>query len=109
MAFSPLVCICNKLCTSKAGFTLHQRICKQAQEAFKCSRKSVRESDIIVNVDYLPEIREFRELAESIADDANNALSHGNKSAGRRSRVNIIKLGKLIIPLRKKILDKMKK
>lgn len=105
----PIFCVCGKLCTSKAGLTLHQRNCKPALSAITSGKSAVKESDIIFpRVELIPEMREFFELAELVAYDSNSALVDGNKSAGRRARVGMIKMRNIMIPLRKKILKKIK-
>lgn len=106
---NPLFCICGKLCTSKAGLTLHQVKCKQAKSALNSGKPAIRETDIIIpHGEYEPEVKMFIDLAEEIAYDAHLALSSKNKSAGRRARTAMIKMRKNITPLRAKILESIK-
>ena len=105
-----IVCICDKLCTSKAGLVLHQRKCTIAISANKKGEKSVKEDEeISFKNEYKKPAKNFLELAEEIAHDADQALRFGNKSAGRRSRTNMIKLREVILSLRKEVLQKINK
>lgn len=104
-----LFCTCGKLCTSKAGLTLHQVKCKDAKAAKKEGKPVTRDTDIIIpRDDYCAEIKEFIELADLIAYDSDMAMRNHNKSAGRRARNGLIKLRNMVTPLRKKIMDKIK-
>ena len=109
MKVKPQFCICGKLCTSAVGLILHQRRCQDALNAVKAGKPVTRESDIIIPHDNLePDLKEFLGLSEEIAFDAHLAYSEGNKSAGRRARTNLIKLRRMITPLRSKILGSIK-
>ena len=104
------ICICGKLCTSIQGLILHQRHCQQAKDAISDNKKTTQDSDIIEpHPKYCDESQEFIDLADLIAFDSNKAISNNNKSAGRRARVNLLRLREMIIPLREKILTKMKR
>lgn len=105
-----IYCICGKMCTSKPGITLHRRYCKEAKEAMLAGKSPLKETDIIQpRIKYINMVDEFAKVAEAVAYDAHIALTEDNKSAGRRARTGFIQLRDMIIPIRKKILDKMKK
>jgi hypothetical protein len=107
---SVIFCVCGKLCTSRPGLTLHIKRCKDAQKAICEGKPYVKDStDIIIpKAEYSGKVKQFSDLAESIAMDAHLALSEQNKSAGRRARTNMITMRDLIIPMRKDILDMIK-
>jgi hypothetical protein len=101
-------CICGKLCTSKAGLVLHQRMCDKACDAIKAGLPTTHESHIQPYIDYHQNIKCLINIVSDIANDADKALKTGNKSAGRRSRVKLLELRDMIIPLRDEILNNMK-
>jgi hypothetical protein len=104
----PVFCICGKLCTSKPGLTLHQRMCEKALEALKKSESTTMPSGILEpEIQYDADIQVFLDKVKDISIDAHLAISVGNKSAGKRARTALIELRNSIIPLRKKILDRM--
>lgn len=103
------ICVCNKVCTSKAGLTLHHRNCKQAQEAKDKGLPMTRETDIVeTETEYVKEVQDLVNMVNDMAVDAHKALTDGNKSAGRRARIALTTIKKATTPLRKNILDKMK-
>jgi hypothetical protein len=105
----PLFCVCGKLCTSNVGLILHQRKCSEAKDALKAGKPTTRESDITIpHDDFEPDLTGFIDLAEEVIFDAHLAYVDKNKSAGRRARTNLIKLRKLITPLRANILGAVK-
>jgi hypothetical protein len=102
------VCICGKVCTSKAGLILHHRNCEEAQKALKEGGSAVQESDVQEpEIQYVPEVQEIVSLVKEMAFDAHRAIQEGNKSAGRRARNSLNELKHKITPLRKLILSKM--
>lgn len=103
-----VLCICGKLCTSKAGLTLHQRGCKLAIDALAAGTPTVVESHVESHIEYIQQVREMVDLVNELAFDADKALKSRNKSAGRRARINLLKLRDMIVPMREEILEKMK-
>lgn len=97
------MCQCGKICTSKAGYSLHGVRCKkyQANEEHKCI-------ELTDNEELLPEAKKIFDLVQIMAFDATRAICNHNKSAGRRARLDLVRIRSLITPLRKKILDSMK-
>jgi hypothetical protein len=103
------VCVCSKVCTSRAGLTLHHRNCKKAQEAKKEGQPMTRDTDIVeTETEYVKEVQDFVKMVNDMAIDAHKALTDGNKSAGRRARIALTAIRKATTPLRKNILEKMK-
>ena len=101
-------CLCGKLCTSAPGLTLHQKCCLVAKQATKEGKKSTFDSGVVASVKYVDEVQKLVDLVEVLAEDANQALTHHNRSAGRRARTLLLKVRDRITPLRKKILDTIK-
>lgn len=102
------ICVCNKMCTSKAGLVLHQRYCEAVQVAIKEGKPTTIKSDVNkVEIDLVPEVAEIVGIVDNMSLDAHKAITEGNKSAGRRARGLLNDLKHKITPLRKKILDNM--
>ena len=104
-----ILCVCGRVCSSHAGFALHQKKCVKVIEAKKAGRPIMHESSKIESeIVLLEDIRNFLSLAETIAYDANKALTTNNKSAGRRARILLLDLKNKIIPLRRSVLKATK-
>jgi hypothetical protein len=103
------VCVCEQLCTSKPGLTLHQRNCVKAKEAIARGELGIINSGAMeIGPIYAKEIQEIVELVKDLALDAHCALTEKNKSAGRRARTSLLQLKAKVTPLRKLILKKIK-
>lgn len=100
------ICSCGKLCLKRTGLTNHQSSCEVAKKS-----KSEGKPPYVIRMiepiaeDSDPDVAQFVELSTSITVDLRK---DGNISAARRARTNLVKLRNLIIPLRKKILGRMK-
>lgn len=94
------ICDCGKKCSSKAGITMHSMYCKS-----KNYKTVVVEPAKVVETMH-PELRELFLLTQNLFYDANEAMVNGNRAAGRRARVKLIKIKKLIPPIRKLILNR---
>ncbi len=105
-----IYCVCGKMCTSLPGLTLHQRSCPEVLDAKKENKPITKETNIIQpKIKYIGDIDEFVRLVEIVANDAHIALTENNRSAGRRARTGFIRIRDMITPIRKQILDKLKK
>ena len=103
------VCICGKLCTSKPGFTLHQRNCERAKSAMENNEPTTKQINTAEpEMKFVTSVQELVDMVKDLAIDAHRSLTENNKSAGRRARIALTQLKSKITPLRKTILDKMK-
>lgn len=100
-----ITCICGKICTSKPGITMHQKQCIPARVNIKKGLSAVVNNEHL-DVPLCVEAKELFDLAEQTSLDLHYALLSGNKSAGRRARVGLNELRKLILPLKKLTLRK---
>jgi hypothetical protein len=105
---SVIICVCGKVCTSKAGFTLHSRKCVYAKEAERNGDSVVKDTDIVENIEFVSMVQDFVDKVQEMAVDANKALLYGNRSAGRRARMVLSVLKEKITPMRREILESMK-
>ena len=105
---SVFVCICGKICTSKAGFTLHTSKCPYAIEAKQSGQFPAIDTNIVENMTYTRIVQDFVDLVNKMAFDANKSLLTGNRSAGRRARMVLSELKEKITSLRREILTSMK-
>ena len=58
-----------------------------------------------LEVEYDEQIQKMLDLATSIAPDAQKCISDGNKSASKRARGKLLELSKIMVPLRKRLLE----
>lgn len=102
------ICICEQLCTSKPGLTLHQRTCVKAKEAISRGKSGVLRSGAMeAEPTYVKDVQELVDIMKDLALDAHCAITEKNKSAGRRARTSLLQLKAKITPLRKLILKKV--
>lgn len=102
------ICVCEKLCTSKPGLTLHQRYCNKVKEAISRGNDGIIRSGVMeTEPAYMKDVQELVDLMKDLALDAHCALTEKNKSAGRRARSSLLQLKSKVTPLRKLILKKI--
>jgi len=90
------ICLCGKICLKRTG-------CEVAKKSKNTQSYVIRSIEPVIEDDD-QDVAKFVELTTSIIVD----LRKDNISASRRARNNLVKLRNLIIPLRKKILGRMK-
>ena len=101
-----LTCVCGKICTSRVGVSLHHKNCNIARKSIENGEAGYCMSNSGDGIS-TPELKELIGLAECVAIDGDMAINQGNKSAGRRARVNLLKIRDMIIPIMKRIHDRM--
>lgn len=101
-------CICGRVCTTKAGFALHQKSCEKVKEAREKGESTSLDVDVVEQIDFVEPVKQLVDAVNELAEDAHKAITENNKSAGRRSRIALLKLKQMILPLRKQILDHIK-
>ena len=102
-------CVCGRLCSSRAGLTLHQRRCGPAIEA-RAQERPTSQPILLDQPDaYSGQVKAFWELADLAAFNAERAIHDGNKSAARRARVRLNELRRRIPALRRVILASVRR